>query len=179
MGLLLEDVPGALWTRSIIVYAPALPTMRRVVVGVDPSVSDGEEAAECGIVVVGEGLNGYYYVLADYSIRASPNEWAKRVVAAYYAFNASRIVGEENQGGKMVELTIRTVDSKVSYRGVHASAGKQARAEPVAALYEQHRVFHAVPFPDLEDQHVCLASRGKGRVPTGWTPWCGGCTKSP
>ena len=80
MGLLLEDVPGALWTRSIIVYAVAIPTMRRIVVGVDPSISDGEEAAECGIVVVGEGLNGYYYVLADYSIRASPNEWAKRVV---------------------------------------------------------------------------------------------------
>ena len=34
----------------------------------------------------------------------------------------------------------------------YASTGKQARAEPVSAIYEQKRVYHAEPFEDLEDQ---------------------------
>ena len=43
---------------------------------------------------------------------------------------------------------------------VHASRGKAARAEPVAALYEAGRVRHAGVFPMLEDELCGLISGG-------------------
>ena len=162
-GLLLDEVPGALWTREMIRYA-APPKMRRVVVGVDPSISDGEDAAECGIVVAGEGVDGQFYVLADCSLRGSPARWGRAVVDAWLDYGVDRVVAEENQGGKMVELSLRTIEADIPYRGVHASVGKQARAEPVSALYEQGRVFHATPFTELEDQ-LCNWVPGEGESP--------------
>ena len=151
MGLLLEDVPGALWQRSMIKHKPA-PEMERIVVGIDPSVSDSEDAARCGIVAAGKGTDGIYYVLADRSLRASPDRWAQEAISLFHELKADRIIAEVNQGGKMVELTLRTIDPLIPYSGVHASVGKKARAEPVSALYEQKKVFHVEPFPDLEDQ---------------------------
>ena len=103
-------------------------------------------------------------MLGDYSLRASPNRWAHEVVKAHYDKRGDRVVAEENQGGKLVELTLRTIDENIPYKGVHASVGKQARAEPVAALYEQGRVFHAQPFQELEDQ-LCLWVPGEGESP--------------
>ena len=162
-GLLLDEVPGALWTREMI-HCQDPPEMRRVVVGVDPSISDGEDAAECGIVVAGEGVDGKFYVLADRSLRGSPARWGRAVVDAWLDKGADRVVAEENQGGKMVELTLRTIEADIPYRGVHASVGKQARAEPVSALYEQGRVAHAGPFTELEDQ-LCNWVPGEGESP--------------
>ena len=163
MGLLLEDVPGALWQRRLISYRDA-PDMVRVVVGVDPSVGDTNEIAECGIVAVGEGIDGNYYVLDDHSLRASPNKWAERVVEAWHQRPTDRIVAEVNQGGALVELTLRTVNPNIPYKPVRASTGKQARAEPVSALYEQGRVFHVRPFEELEDQMVSWVP-GEGDSP--------------
>lgn len=149
---LLEDVPGALWHRSNILYKPA-PELIRVVVAIDPAVTSSENADETGIVVVGKGADGKGYVLSDRSARVSPDSWARRAVQAYDDFKADRIIGEVNNGGDMVGLTIRTVRN-VPYKAVHASRGKQARAEPVSALYEQGKVFHIQPFDELEDQLV-------------------------
>ena len=157
MGLLLEDVPGALWQRSMIKYKAA-PEMERIVVGIDPSVSDSEDAARCGIVAVGKGTDDLYYVLADRSLRASPDRWAHEAISLFHELKADRIIAEVNQGGKMVELTLRTIDPQIPYSAVHASVGKKARAEPVSALYEQNRVFHVEPFPDLEDQMTTWVS---------------------
>ena len=138
MGLLLEDVPGALWTRAMIKYKAA-PEMERIVVGIDPSVSDSEDAARCGIVAVGKGTDDLYYVLADRSLRASPDRWAHEAISLFHELKADRIIAEVNQGGKMVELTLRTIDPQIPYSAVHASVGKKARAEPVSALYEQKK----------------------------------------
>ena len=52
----------------------------------------------------------------------------------------------------MAESVIRQVDAMVPISAVHASRSKRARAEPVAALYEQTRIRHAGLFPVLEDQ---------------------------
>lgn len=143
---ILDDVPGALWTREMIDAArvQAAPDMQRVVVAVDPSGTAGESDSgdSVGIVVAGKGVDGQAYVLADRSCKLSPDGWGKRSVAAYREFKADRIVAERNFGGAMVEHVIRTVDRTVSYREVVASRGKVARAEPVAALYEQGRVKH-------------------------------------
>jgi predicted phage terminase large subunit-like protein len=157
----LDDVPGALWTRAIILHGPAPWIMRqgvaevdlaRVVVAVDPAITSGDDSDETGIVVAGVGHDSRGYVLSDLSTRMSPIEWARRAIAAYHEHKADRIIAEANQGGDMVSTVIRTVDPTVPVTLVHASRGKRTRAEPVAALYEQGKVTHCSPFPDLEDQ---------------------------
>jgi len=156
---LLEDLPGALWTRETIERARIAtpPTLRRVVVAIDPAASSGESADETGIVVAGLGEDGHGYVLDDLSGRFRPHEWAARAIAAFRAHNADRVVAETNNGGEMVEATLRAIDPTVAYRPVHASRGKITRAEPVAALYEQGRVQHVGAFPALEDQMCAFA----------------------
>jgi len=152
MEIMAEDVteaPGALWTREIIKRAIQYPLLARIVVGVDPSAtSEGDEA---GIVVAGKaGEEGY--VLADESLQGSPLTWATAAVTAYHKFGADRIIAEANQGGQMVEQVIKQVDPNVPVTLVHASRGKQARAEPIAAQYEQGRIYHVGSFPALEDE---------------------------
>ncbi|MCJ7527675.1 MAG: terminase family protein [Methyloceanibacter sp.] len=160
---LLEDTPGALWTLQTLdaLRVKAAPDLARVVVAVDPEATSGERSAETGIIVGGIGTDGHGYILDDDSVRGRPLEWASTAVKAYHAHKADRLVAETNQGGEMVEQTVHTVDSTVAYRGVHASRGKQARAEPVAALYEQGRVHHVGTFPELEDQLCTWVPGGK------------------
>lgn len=154
MAEILEDVPGALWQRDWIERdrIDKVPDMRRLVVAVDPAASSGEDADETGIVVCGIGLDGRGYVLEDLSGRYAPHEWARHAIMAYHRHRADRIIAEKNNGGEMVENTVRMVDPNVSYKAVHASRGKVTRAEPVAALFEQRRVSFVGPHPQLEDQ---------------------------
>lgn len=154
-GELLEEAEGALWNRAMIEAARlkgALPQMRRVVVAVDPAITAKAESNLTGIIAAGLGVDGRGYILADSSGRYSPDAWAKKAVTQFDALRADRIVAEGNQGGEMVRHTIQSVRSTVPITIVHASRGKQARAEPIAALYEQGRISHAAPFAELEDQ---------------------------
>lgn len=155
----LDDLPGALWNRTELDLhrVKAAPDMVRIVVAVDPSGTGGEsdDGDSIGIVVAGKGVDGRAYVLADRSCKLSPDGWGRRSVAAYHEYSADRILAERNFGGAMVEHVIRTVDKSVSYKEVTASRGKVARAEPVAALYEQGRVSHVGAFNEVEDQ-LCL-----------------------
>jgi phage terminase large subunit-like protein len=158
-GELIEDDPDALFRRAQIeaLRVKALPEMARIVIAVDPPASHGKKANACGIVCAGLGVDGLAYVLDDHSLeRAKPMAWAERVVSLYHARGAARVVAEVNQGGAMVEQILRQVDATLSFRAVHATRGKHARAEPVAALYEQGRVRHAGVFPELEDE-MCSA----------------------
>ncbi len=161
---LLGDVPGALWSRDALdaLRVTAAPELVRIVVALDPAVTSDEDADETGIVVAGKGSDGQGYLLADLSGRFSPDGWARRAVEAYRSFGADRIVAEANNGGEMVEATLRTVDPSVPYRAVHASRGKRTRAEPVAALYEQGRVHHVGAYPALEDQLCAALPEGSG-----------------
>ncbi len=152
---ILEDTPGALWTRSLIEAnrVHALPDFARIVVAVDPPASIGEKADECGIIAAGVTHDGQGIIIKDASERGlSPHGWASRAVDLYHQLQADRIVAEVNMGGAMVEAIIREVDAGVAYRAVHATRAKIARAEPVAALYEQGRVSHWRAFEVLEDQ---------------------------
>ena len=162
-GELIEDDPDALFKRDMIERARILeaPEMKRIVVAVDPPASAGKTSNACGIVCVGLGKDDRFYVLADRSIQgARPAQWAKRIVALYYEKRASRVVAEVNQGGAMVEQVLREVDKNLSFRAVHASKGKAARAEPIAALYEQGRVSHVGVFPELEDEMCAAIGQG-------------------
>lgn len=153
-GEVLEEVEGALWTRDTIESARVTkaPPLVRIVVGVDPAVTSGESSDETGIVVVGMTADGHYYVLDDKTLRATPDAWARAAVSAYQEHKADRIVAETNNGGDMVTLLMRQVDSTVSVKKVTATRGKQLRAEPISSLYEQGRVHHVGYFAELEMQ---------------------------
>lgn len=154
-GLIVDDLVGALFRRDDIdaMRVRSAPIDReRVVVALDPATTSGEDADETGIVVCAKGKDGRAYVLADESGRYSPEQWARKAFELYNTYKADRIVAEKNQGGDMVEHTIRTVSPMVPYRGITAKRGKVVRAEPVAALYEQRRVCHVGAFAKLETQ---------------------------
>jgi phage terminase large subunit-like protein len=165
---ILEDIEGALWSRDIIEVGRRpkdyLPDLKRVVVAIDPAVSSGENSDETGIIVAGLDYDDQGFVLEDLSGRYTPTEWAKKAVGAYRRHRADRIVAEKNQGGAMVESTIRVVDPNAPIRLVHASRGKIVRAEPVSALYEQGRVSHIGGFAELEDQ-LCSFAPGSTASP--------------
>ncbi len=169
-GEVLDDIPGALWNREIIDAGrrPEAPDLDRIVIAVDPAASSGEDSDETGIIAVGiaTDADGYTrgYVLADRSLRGSPEEWAQAAVKLYREYDADRIVAEKNQGGEMVSSVIRTVDRNVPITLVSATRGKVVRAEPVSALYEQGRVHHVGRLDKLEDQ-MCLFSRDVDRSP--------------
>ncbi len=165
-GEVLEDAEGALWKRSLIRWAgvedaPGLPRvyrdgalvpdLRRVVVAIDPSATADADSDECGIVAAGVDREGRGWLLEDASGVLSPTEWARRADRLADRWGADTIVAESNNGGEMVALTLRTVSQR-RVKLVNASRSKQARAEPVVALYEQGRVIHLEPFPELEDQ---------------------------
>lgn len=166
MGEMIEDLAGALWSRSLIENAreEAAPPMVRVVVGVDPPASAQGDA--CGIVVCGIGDDRIARVLADCSVeQASPERWARAVANAARAWSADRVVAEANQGGEMVGAVLRAAEASLPLRLVHASRGKTARAEPVAALYEAGRVRHAGMFAALEDELCGLMPGGEYQGP--------------
>jgi phage terminase large subunit-like protein len=152
---ILEDTPGALWKRDQIeaLRVRSHPDLVRIVVAVDPpATSEGDEAAEAGIIVAGVGTDGHGYVLDDSSQQGTPSEWASAAITAYHKFRADRIVAERNNGGDMVGHTIHSVEKGLPVTLVWASRGKQTRAEPVSALYEQKRIHHVGSFAQLEDQ---------------------------
>jgi phage terminase large subunit-like protein len=155
-GELVEDVEGAIWSRDQIeqdrVGYDGVPDLTRVVVAIDPAVTSEASSDETGIVVAGEASGGHGYVLGDYSMRGTPDACMRKAVEVYHRHNADCIVAEVNNGGDFVKSLLRTVDPQVPYRSVRASRGKAVRAQPVAALYEQHRVHHVGVFAELEDQ---------------------------
>ena len=169
-GAMLSEAEGSLWKRAAIEMSREAPgaLLERIVIGVDPPAGANGDA--CGIVVVGVGSDGVARVLDDRSVtRPSPEQWARAVATAHQKWSADRVVAEANQGGAMVESVLRAADVALPVKLVHASRGKVARAEPVAALYEVGRVRHAGTFPQLEDEMCGLCAggtyQGPGRSP--------------
>lgn len=151
-GELLEDVEGALWTLANIEAnrRDEATDVVRTVVAVDPAVTDTGD--ETGIIVAARDRHQHGYVIADYSTRGTPDTWARRVVDAYDEHRADAIVVETNQGGQMIASVLRTVRPNLPIREVRASKGKQVRAEPISAMYEQGRIHHVGTFDELETQ---------------------------
>ena len=147
-----------------------MPDLSRIVVAIDPAVTTGEEADETGVIVAGRDYGGRGYVLDDRSGRFSPIEWAREAILLYRKYDAARIVAEVNNGGDLVANTIRMVDENVSFKAVHATRGKVVRAEPIAALYAQKRIFHVGSFPVLEDQQCSFTSDYSDRGSAGYSP---------
>ena len=162
-GELIEEVAGALWSRALIEASRvrAMPALRRVVVAVDPPAGAGAASDACGIVAAGLGSDGHGYVIEDASVQGlGPEGWARAVADAAARHGADRVVAEANNGGAMVESVLRAAEANLPVRLVHASRGKSARAEPVAALYERGRAHHVGAFPALEDEMAGLVAGG-------------------
>jgi len=176
-GELIEELDGALWLRALIERCRARKeglwndgewSFSRVVIAVDPPA--GSEGDACGIVAVGLGLDGRGYVIDDASVeKAGPERWAAQVARAAARHGADRVVAEANNGGAMIASVLRAADMDLPVRLVHASRGKSARAEPVAALYERGRVSHVGAFPQMEDQ-MCGMLIGGGYEGPGRSP---------
>lgn len=177
-GEILEEVEGALWNRDILEKCRIkledkhkLPQFKRLVVAIDPTTAIGENATETGIIVAALGVNDEAYILADKTLQASPDGWAKASIKAYDIYDADKIVAERNNGGEMVRITIqsqtdkkgKSIGKNIRVKLVWASRGKITRAEPVSALYEQDRVHHLGVFDDLEDE-LCTYD-GEGDSP--------------
>jgi phage terminase large subunit-like protein len=152
LAQILDDNPEALWQRVILdkLRVRKAEEMVRVVVAVDPQA--GTEGAETGIIICGLGRNGHGYVLDDMTVKGTPAEWGTSACVAYDKYKANYIIGENNQGGTMVEHVIKSIDPTAKFKGVRATEGKRTRAEPVSSLYEVGMVHHIGTFPKLEDQ---------------------------
>ena len=151
---ILDDTEGALWKRAWLDDSRVKehPDLTRIVVAIDPSTTKTKTSDECGMIIAAKGKDGHCYILEDLSAQMTPNETAVTAVENYHLWEADRIVAEANNGGDWIELGLRQIDRNVAYSKLHASRGKQARAEPVAALYEQRRVHHVGAFPAAEDE---------------------------
>jgi len=155
---LLNDVPGALWRYDFIQRWPQgeeLPSMDRIVVAVDPAVTSNANSDETGIIVAGRIANTHPLqgiILEDGSLKGTPNEWGHRVINLHRKWKADRVIAEVNNGGDLVTQNLRSIDGNVPVTTVHASRGKLTRAEPVSAMYEQRRIWHATRFVALEEQ---------------------------
>jgi phage terminase large subunit-like protein len=169
----LNDTPGAMWSLESIdrdrVKQLPWEGLARVVVAIDPAVTSGEDSDETGIIVAGIDAVGHGYVLEDLSGRYAPHEWASIAITAYRRHGADRIIGERNNGGDMIEATIRSIDPNVSFKSIHASRGKVTRAEPISALYEQGRIHHLGTFTQLEDQ-MCSFTSDFSKATAGYSP---------
>lgn len=165
MGEMIETAGNALWTREMIERnrsGDACSSYTRIVVAVDPAVTSHADSDETGIIVAALGAEGCAVILEDLSLRGTPLQWARAAVEAYHRHKADRVVAEVNMGGELVEQMLRSLDASVSYKAVRATRGKDVRAEPIAALYEQGKVKHKGCFPQLEDQ-MCSYVKGESK----------------
>jgi len=167
LGELLTDTAGALWTPTLLEKARAdysESPLTRIVVAIDPAVTSGQKSDETGIIVAGLNDRGHGVILSDLSGKMSTLEWTQKAAEAYHTFNADRVVAEVNQGGDMVEIMLRQLDPSISYRAVRATRGKLTRAEPIASLYEQGKVFHKEHMEELERQ-LCSYTTTSAKSP--------------
>lgn len=171
-GVLLREAENALWTQDTI------STCRRryrddmefdvLAIGVDPAVSTDKKADETGIIVGGR-LDGKAWILADYSRRASPLEWARLLVQIARKHKCTTIVYERNLAGPLIRdvlvKTLEEMDSSIRLVPVTAMTKKAVRAEPVSALYEAGKVLH-MPNPD---DTSCSLNKLEAQM-TQWSP---------
>jgi hypothetical protein len=155
-GEFLDDIEGALWTWDMIEKnrVMELPQLIRVCIPVDPAVTKSDEADETGIIPIGLGENGHFYVLGDYTGKYSPIQTARRINQAFDDHKADMVVAEVNNGGDYIRDVITLVNGRMPYKDVHAARGKATRAEPKALLYSQSRVHHYGNLSKLEDEQT-------------------------
>lgn len=164
---ILEEVPGALWSRLLIdsiQMQNAPKDMERIIIAVDPAVTSHENSDETGIIVIGK-KEGKAYVLEDLSGRMPADQWIKIIIKAYKRYEADHIIAEVNQGGDLIKTLLHLHAPNLPLKMVRATRGKVTRAEPIASLYVDQKIFHVGPFPKLEDQMCRFTGEKKSGSP--------------
>lgn len=158
-GDILDDKTGAYWELDSIprILRCDLPALEKVVIGLDPAITNNRRSDLVGIVVVGIGYDGIMYVLEDLSRRAGPAEWADLVLGAYIRHRAQKVLAESNRGGDLIEHTLREAAAgrnlEVHIETMNSQEGKSGRAEPVSTMYAKGRVKHVGnDLAELEDE---------------------------
>ena len=170
-GELIEDMSGTLWTRDILerCHADNVPELSKIIIAIDPPVTSGPRADSCGIIIAGRagtGRGAKACILHDGSLQGvSPKTWAEAACELWESWEADYILAETNQGGDLVATIINDIDLQIPVKNVFARKGKRARAEPVAALYEQGRVVHCGRFLMLEDELALIGTEGQKSSP--------------
>ena len=161
LGEYAPQAVGAIWNMANIHEnrRHEIPPLKRILVSVDPAISNTDHSDEHGIIAGGVGEDGRGYIIDDVSIHGSPQQWAERAVATYDKYDADAIVVERNQGGDMVRHTLQTVRPSIKIIDVVATRGKHVRAEPISAMYAINQVSHVGSFPELESQ-MCQMTAG-------------------
>jgi hypothetical protein len=164
-----DNVPGALWTQELLdqtrVVEDAVPDLTRIVVALDPAATSQATSDEMGIVAAGKDRDGHGYTLRDVSRRGTPATCARAAILLFDALEADLLVGEVNNGGEWIGTVVQFVaqemhrtgeraTASVPYKMLHASRGKQTRAQPIATEYEHHRIHHVGYFPELESEQT-------------------------
>lgn len=128
----------------------------KILVSLDPAVTNSTKSDETGIIVIGKTSCGKGVVLKDLSGKYTPQSWADRAISAYTSYHAHMIIAEVNQGGDMVEHTLKSINPHIHFKSIRAKSGKYDRAIPVSALYRQGKIYHQEHFPKLEAQLLSL-----------------------
>ena len=148
-GLFTDDVVGDVFNMKWIKRGELPADIDRIVIGHDPAVTSKITSDEHGIII-GARKGNFGYIIRDSSGIFSPKVAAQKSVSLYREYECDRIVSEVNNGGDYIETILRSIDNEISFKAVRATRGKVKRAEPVASLYEQGRIFHVGEFPELE-----------------------------
>lgn len=172
-GELMLSNEGALWGPDLLIKqtlkpSDHLPAFERVSIGIDPAVSTGKHSDKTGIVVSVLGEDGYAYVIGDYTDRYSPDGWARKVVGLYNHYSQiapTSIVVESNQGGELVADNLRRFNPLLPIDKVFSTKSKISRAEPIAMLYEQGKIFHVRGLNDLEQEMTSYEGRSREKSP--------------
>ena len=167
LGEWLEEAEGLLWNASMLqrLRIASAPTLKRIVVAIDPATTSTKNSDETGIVVVGIDQIGNGYLLEDCSGIYTPQQWATIAASARTRWDADSYIAEGNQGGEMVEAVLRQVDKATRIKRVNATKGKYTRAEPIYSLYEQSKIYHVGEFPKLETQMITFNPDAGGKSP--------------
>ena len=154
----LMDVPGALWQLEHIMYGTfgeVQPDARGI--GVDPALTSGPDSDETGIVA-GARVGKTCYITHDWSGRYSPAAMGARVRMLQVELGGCPVYVERNAGGDHLIKTL-TDAGVTNVKPIAATASKEARTQPVAAMYERtadpskpDEVLHCERFPMLEEQ---------------------------
>jgi len=161
-GKFVDEVFEALWTPEMIVRVDTVPSLKRVVVAIDPTGTKAGD--ECGIVAAGLGYDNVVYMLSDMTGHYSPKEWGTIAANTFASLRADCYVAETNQGGEMVEYVVRQYDPVNRIKTVHAKKGKELRAEPVVSLYERGLVKHLPGLNAMENEMLTWIP-GEGKSP--------------
>lgn len=139
----------------------AVDDLQRIVVAVDPAVTNHAKSDMTGIAVVGRCSRGEIYVLHDGTDKLPPEKWAERVASLFRTYRADLVIAENNQGGDLVQSNLRSAYGFLPVKLVRAFRGKELRAEPVAHLYSQGKVHHPTKaLVELEEQMGMFGAAG-------------------